>query len=136
MGWLSLHMISLLFAATAFGGMFLVTACHAPATFNALERPLSLRLMQHLFPRCRVLFSVILALATGFLFSAGTYRLEVAMFAACVGVFLAFRHILRPLMDALKELDQTAFNHPHRASVLFSLAQFAAISAALIPLVQ
>ena len=102
-------MISLLFAATAFGGMFLETACYAPATFNALERPLALRLMQHLFSHCSVTLSVILALATGFLVAAGTYRLEVAIFAGCVGVFLALRHFLRPPMDASKELEQTAF---------------------------
>jgi hypothetical protein len=114
----------------------LVTACYAPATFNALERLLAWRLMQNLFPHCCVSLSVILALATGFLVPAKTYRLEVAIFAGCVGVFLALRHFLRPPMDATKELEQTAFNRLHRASVLFSLALFAAITATLIPLLQ
>ncbi len=136
MGWLSLHVISLLFAAAAFGGMLLFMLCFAPAIFSALERPQASRVMRHIFPRYYFTLSVILALAAGFLIPGGSYGLEIAIFVGCIGVFLALRYTLLPRMEALREVNQTAFNRLHRASVLINLAQFAAVTVALIRLAQ
>nr|MBC8451632.1 hypothetical protein [Rhodospirillaceae bacterium] len=80
--------------------------------------------------------SVILALAAGFLIPGGSYGLEIAIFVGCIGVFLALRYTLLPRMEALREVNQTAFNRLHRASVLINLAQFAAVTVALIRLAQ
>lgn len=136
MGWLSFHVISLLFAAAAFGGMLLFMVCFAPAIFSALERPQAARLMRQFFPRYYITLSVILGLAAGFLIPGGSYGLEVAIFASCVAVFIALRYILLPRMEALREVNEIAFNRLHRTSVLVNLVQFAAVTVALIRLAQ
>ena len=136
MGWLSFHVISLLFAAAAFGGMLLFMLCFAPATFSALERPQASQLMSHLFPRYYYTLSIILVLAAGFLVPGGSYGLEITIFVGCVGVFLAFRHIVLPRMEVLREADQIAFNRLHRTSVVINLAQFVAVTVALVRLAQ
>lgn len=133
MGWLSFHVISLLFAAAAFGGMLLFLLCFAPATFSALERPQASQLMRHFFTRYYFTLSIILVLAAGFLVPGGSYGLEIAIFIGCVGVL---RHILLPWMEALREANQIAFNRLHRTSVVVNLAQFAAVTVALIGLAQ
>lgn len=136
MGWLSFHVISLLFAAAAFGGMLLFMLCFAPATFSALERPQASQLMRHLFTRYYFTLSIILVLAAGFLVPGGSYGLEIAIFVGCVGVFLALRHIVLPRMEVLREADQIAFNRLHRTSVVINLTQFVAVTVALVRLAQ
>jgi len=132
MGWLSLHVILSLFATAAFGGMLLLMVSFAPATFCALEQRQASRFRRHLFPRYYFILTVILALAAGFLVPGGGYRLEITIFVGCGGVFFALLHILLPQMDALREVDQTAFNRPHRASFFVPLAQFRAVTIGLV----
>lgn len=136
MGWLSFHVISLLFAAAAFGGMLLFMLCFAPGIFSALERSQAAQLMSHLFPRYYYTLSIILVLAAGFLVPGGSYGLEIAIFVGCVGVFLALRHIVVPRMEVQREADQIAFNRLHRTSVVINLAQFVAVTVALVRLAQ
>ena len=133
MGCLSFHVISLLLAAAAFGGMLLFMLCFAPVKFSALEQPQASQLMRHLFTRYYFTLSIISVLAAGFLVSGGNFGLEIAIFVGCVGVL---RHILLPRMEALREADQTVFNRLHRTSVVGNLAQFAAVTIALIGLAQ
>ena len=130
---LSFHVIWLLLATTAFGGFLLFMLCFAPVTFSALEQPQSSLLRLHLFTRYYFTLSIILLLAAGFLVSGGNFGLEIAIFVGCVGVL---RHILLPRMEALREADQIAFNRLHRTSVVGNLAQFAAVTIALIGLAQ
>ena len=136
MGCLSFHVISLLLAAAAFGGMLLFMLCFAPVKFSALEQPQASQLMRHLFTRYYFTLSIILVLAAGFLVPGGSYGLEIAIFVGCVGVFLALRHIVLPRMEVLREADQIAFNRLHRTRVVVNLAQFAAVTIALIGLAQ
>ena len=133
MGWLSFHVISLLLAAAAFGSMLLFMLCFAPVKFSALEQPQASQLMRHLFTRYYFTLSIISVLAAGFLVPGGNFGLEIAIFVGCVGVL---RHILLPRMEALREADQIAFNRLHRTSVVGNLAQFAAVTIALIGLAQ
>jgi len=133
MGWLSFHVISLLLAAAAFGGLLLFMLCFAPVKFSALEQPQALQLILHLFTHYYFTLSIIFVLAAGFLVPGGNFGLEIAIFIGCVGVL---RHILLPGMEALREADQIAFNRLHRTSVVANLAQFAAVTMALIGLAQ
>tara|TARA_E500000331_G_scaffold142022_1_gene138541 strand:+ start:1056 stop:1466 length:411 start_codon:yes stop_codon:yes gene_type:complete len=136
MSWLSFHLISLLFAATAFSRMLLFMLCFAPARFSALERPRASQLMRHLFLRYYFILSIILLLAAGFLVPGGSYELKIAIFIGCVGVLHALQNILLPRMEALREATQIAFNRMHRTSVVVNLAQLAAVTVALIRLAQ
>ncbi len=136
MGWLSFHLISLLFAAAAFSRMLLFMLCFAPARFSALERPQASQLMRHLFLRYHFTLSIILVLAAGFLVPGGSCGLKIAIFIGCVGVLLALQNILLPRMEALREANQIAFNRLHRTSVVVNLAPSAAVNVALIRLAQ
>ena len=136
MGWLSFHLISLLFATAAFSRMLLFMLCFAPARFSALERLQASQLMRHLFLRYYFILSIILALAAGFLVPGGSYELKIAIFIGCVGVLHALQNILLPRMEALREVTQIAFNRLHRTIVVVNLAQFAAVTVALIWLAQ
>ena len=89
--------------------------------------------MFRLFTRYYFILSIILVLDAGFLVPGRNFGLEIAISIGCVSVL---RYILLPPMEPLREADQIAFNRLHRTSVVANLAQFAAVTMALIGLVQ
>ncbi|NKB55385.1 MAG: DUF4149 domain-containing protein [Alphaproteobacteria bacterium] len=133
--WLTLHVVSLVLVAAAFGGMIFFMAVFAPSVFRFLPREDAAVFMRSLFPTYFLALAFVSLIPALVLLTIASYRPEALAMLAVSLLFFAQRGILLPVLNRSREAGrEKRASALHRASVLIHLVQWLVVTGTLVRL--
>ena len=135
--WFNLHIGALVVTAGLFGGMGFFAFMFTPMVFRFTEREDAGAFLRQVFPVYNRVMAATAVVPALMLLPAGTYTVELSILFAVALVFIFAAFVLIPRMNkARADENKKWFAALHRVSVIFHMAQFAAVTVVLVRLAQ